>query len=60
MMSVHNPCFVELKEHFALQECGHHIFHYYLKDSVGESFLAVVGTVRGVLDTCGMLFPRNS
>lgn len=67
-MSIDDPCFVEWKEHFVSQERGHRIVHYYLKDSAGESFLAVVGTERSVrhmcyviaeefLEICGMEIP---
>ncbi|XP_010545273.1 PREDICTED: uncharacterized protein LOC104817702 [Tarenaya hassleriana] len=40
--------FVEWKEHFVSQERGNRIVHYFLKDSSGESILAVVGTERSV------------
>ncbi|KAM1145622.1 hypothetical protein PS2_037355 [Malus domestica] len=38
--------FVEWKEHFVSQERGNCVVHYFLKDSSGESILAVVGTER--------------
>ena len=40
--------FVEWKEHFVSQERGNRVVHYFLKDSSGESILAVVGTERSV------------
>ena len=40
--------FVEWKEQFVSQERGHRVVHYFLKDSAGESVLAVVGTERSV------------
>ncbi|KAJ4907676.1 agenet domain-containing protein / bromo-adjacent homology (BAH) domain-containing protein [Raphanus sativus] len=40
--------FVEWKEHFVSQERGNRVVHYFLKDSMGESILAVVGTERSV------------
>ncbi|CAG7910100.1 unnamed protein product [Brassica rapa] len=40
--------FVEWKEHFVSQERGNRVVHYFLKDSAGESILAVVGTERSV------------
>ncbi|KAJ7963650.1 putative Agenet domain-containing protein / bromo-adjacent domain-containing protein [Quillaja saponaria] len=41
-------CFVEWKEEFISQERGNRVVHYFLKDSAGESTLAVVGTERSV------------
>lgn len=41
-------CFVEWKEHFVSQERGNRVVHYFLKDSGGESILAVIGTERSV------------
>ncbi|KAF5479051.1 hypothetical protein F2P56_005556 [Juglans regia] len=41
-------CFVEWKEQFVSQERGNRVVHYFLKDSYGESILAVVGTERSV------------
>ncbi|KAL5548613.1 hypothetical protein UlMin_003844 [Ulmus minor] len=41
-------CFVEWKEEFVSQERGNRVVHYFLKDSAGESILAVVGTERSV------------
>ncbi|CAL5213197.1 unnamed protein product [Lathyrus oleraceus] len=51
-MTVDGSCFVEWKEQFVSQERGHRVVHYYLKDSAGESFLAVVGTERSVRHMC--------
>ncbi|XP_061364147.1 uncharacterized protein LOC133307622 [Gastrolobium bilobum] len=51
-MTVSNRCFVEWKEQFVSQERGNRVVHYYLKDSVGESILAVVGTERSVRHMC--------
>ncbi|KAJ9153914.1 hypothetical protein P3X46_027302 [Hevea brasiliensis] len=47
-MTVSSHCFVEWKEHFVSQERGNRVVHYFLKDSAGESILAVVGTERSV------------
>lgn len=47
-MSGNGHCFVEWKEQFVSQERGNRVVHYYLKDSSGESILAVVGTERSV------------
>ncbi|KAF3453327.1 hypothetical protein FNV43_RR03767 [Rhamnella rubrinervis] len=47
-MSGNGHCFVEWKEHFVSQERGNRVVHYFLKDSAGESVLAVVGTERSV------------
>ncbi|XP_062078813.1 uncharacterized protein LOC133783267 [Humulus lupulus] len=47
-MSGNGPCFVEWKEQFVSQERGNRVVHYFLKDSTGESTLAVVGTERSV------------
>ncbi|KAJ0102803.1 hypothetical protein Patl1_03970 [Pistacia atlantica] len=47
-MSVNGQCFVEWKEEFVSQERGNRVVHYFLKDSNGESVLAVVGTERSV------------
>ncbi|KAK4746345.1 hypothetical protein SAY87_012657 [Trapa incisa] len=41
-------CFVEWKEQYVTQERGNRVVHYILKDSAGESFLAIVGTERSV------------
>ncbi|CAH8323590.1 unnamed protein product [Eruca vesicaria subsp. sativa] len=38
--------FVEWKEHFVSKERGSRVVHYFLKDSAGESILAIVGTER--------------
>ena len=51
-MAVNNRCFVEWKEQFVSQERGNRVVHYYLKDSAGESVLAVVGTERSVRHMC--------
>lgn len=40
--------FLEWKEEFVSQERGNRVVHYFLKDSAGESVLAVVGTERSV------------
>ncbi|KAG2678221.1 hypothetical protein I3760_12G133400 [Carya illinoinensis] len=40
--------FVEWREEFVSQERGNRVVHYFLKDSSGESILAVVGTERSV------------
>ena len=48
MMALTDRCFVEWKEQFVSQERGNRVVHYYLKDSAGESVLAVVGTERSV------------
>lgn len=47
-MSGNEHCFVEWKEHFVSQERGNRVVHYFLKDSAGESILAVIGTERSV------------
>ncbi|PON43436.1 Agenet domain containing protein [Parasponia andersonii] len=47
-MSGNGHCFVEWKEQFVSQERGNRVVHYFLKDSAGESILAVVGTERSV------------
>uniref|UniRef100_A0A2P2JIY0 BAH domain-containing protein n=1 Tax=Rhizophora mucronata TaxID=61149 RepID=A0A2P2JIY0_RHIMU len=47
-MTGNGNCFVEWKEQFVSQERGHRVVHYFLKDSAGESVLAVVGTERSV------------
>lgn len=47
-MMGHGSCFVEWKEQFVSQERGNRVVHYFLKDSAGESILAVVGTERSV------------
>ncbi|KAF5728460.1 putative DNA binding protein [Tripterygium wilfordii] len=43
-----DPYFVEWNEQFVSQERGNRVVHYYLKDSNGESILAIVGTERSV------------
>lgn len=40
--------FVEWKEQFVSKEKGHRVVHYFLKDSLGEFILAVVGTERSL------------
>ncbi|KAK7276948.1 hypothetical protein RIF29_18097 [Crotalaria pallida] len=47
-MTVNGRCFVEWKEQFVSQERGNRVVHYYLKDSAGDSVLAVVGTERSL------------
>ncbi|KAI3873507.1 hypothetical protein MKW92_052303 [Papaver armeniacum] len=47
-MSVENQGFLEWKEVFVSQERGNRLVHYYLKDSAGDSILAVIGTERSV------------
>ncbi|KAL5737377.1 hypothetical protein ACOSP7_030138 [Xanthoceras sorbifolium] len=47
-MSADGHFFVEWKEEFVSQERGNRVVHYFLKDSAGESVLAVVGTERSV------------
>ncbi|KAJ7960915.1 putative Agenet domain-containing protein / bromo-adjacent domain-containing protein [Quillaja saponaria] len=47
-MTGKDHCFVEWKEEFISQERGNRVVHYFLKDSAGESTLAVVGTERSV------------
>jgi hypothetical protein len=47
-MTGNSRCFVEWKEEFVSQERGNRVVHYFLKDSCGESVLAVVGTERSV------------
>ncbi|CAK7324525.1 unnamed protein product [Dovyalis caffra] len=47
-MTASSHCFVEWKEQFISQERGNRVVHYFLKDSAGESILAVVGTERSV------------
>ncbi|KAI3969497.1 hypothetical protein MKX01_020058 [Papaver californicum] len=47
-MSVENQGFLEWKEVFVSQERGNRVVHYYLKDSAGDSVLAVIGRERSV------------
>ncbi|KAG7037335.1 DUF724 domain-containing protein 3 [Cucurbita argyrosperma subsp. argyrosperma] len=47
-MMGHGNYFVEWKEQFVSQERGNRVVHYFLKDSAGESVLAVVGSERSV------------
>lgn len=47
-MSGEGRCFVEWKEQFVSLERGNRVVHYFLKDSAGETILAVVGTERSV------------
>ncbi|XP_076897589.1 uncharacterized protein LOC143550928 [Bidens hawaiensis] len=47
-MAVNSQCFVEWKEQYVSKERGKRVVHYFLKDALGESVLAVVGTERSV------------
>ncbi|CAL1353941.1 unnamed protein product [Linum trigynum] len=47
-MNANGSYFVEWKEQFVSQERGNRVVHYFLKDSAGESILAIVGTERSV------------
>lgn len=47
-MSGEGCCFVEWKEQFVSSERGNRVVHYFLKDSAGQTILAVVGTERSV------------
>ncbi|XP_073298951.1 uncharacterized protein [Primulina huaijiensis] len=47
-MAAHENYFVEWKELFVSKERGNRVVHYFLKDNLGESILAVVGTERSV------------
>ncbi|MCL7034819.1 hypothetical protein MKW94_001056 [Papaver nudicaule] len=47
-MSLENQGFLEWKEVFVSQERGNRVVHYYLKNSAGDSVLAVIGTERSV------------
>lgn len=47
-MGENMPDFVEWKEKYINQERGSRLVHYYLEDSSGESYLAVVGTERSL------------
>ncbi|ONK60636.1 uncharacterized protein A4U43_C08F20820 [Asparagus officinalis] len=47
-MSENLPDFVEWREQYINQERGSRLVHYYLEDSSGESYLAVVGTERSL------------
>ncbi|KAI7734417.1 hypothetical protein M8C21_004066 [Ambrosia artemisiifolia] len=47
-MAANSQCFVEWKEQYVSKERGKRVVHYFLKDSCGESILAVVGTERSV------------
>ncbi|OVA20153.1 Bromo adjacent homology (BAH) domain [Macleaya cordata] len=47
-MSMEDHGFLEWKEEFVSQERGNRVVHYYLKDTAGESILAVVGTERSL------------
>ncbi|XP_077211212.1 agenet and bromo-adjacent homology (BAH) domain-containing protein [Tasmannia lanceolata] len=47
-MSANAHNFIEWKEHFVSQERGSRVVHYFLKDSLGDSYLAVVGTERSL------------
>ena len=48
VMAVDDRRFVEWKEQFISQERGNRLVHYYLKDSAGDSVLAVVGNERSL------------
>ncbi|KAM7492770.1 hypothetical protein LguiA_035691 [Lonicera macranthoides] len=47
-MAASGQCFVEWKEQYVSKEKGNRVVHYFLKDSSGESVVAVVGTERSV------------
>lgn len=47
-MSISSHGFVEWKEEFISQERGSRVVHYFLKNSDGDSVLAVVGTERSL------------
>ncbi|XP_058081109.1 uncharacterized protein LOC131229229 isoform X2 [Magnolia sinica] len=47
-MSANGGSFVEWEEQFVSQERGNRVVHYFLKNSTGDSFLAVVGTERSL------------
>ena len=47
-MSESLPDFVEWREQYINQERGSRLVHYYLEDSSGESYLAVVGAERSL------------
>ncbi|MFS7940822.1 putative BAH domain, Agenet-like domain, Agenet domain, plant type [Helianthus anomalus] len=47
-MAANSQCFVEWKEQYVSKERGKRVVHYFLKDTLGESILAVVGTERSV------------
>ncbi|KAI4366193.1 hypothetical protein MLD38_022102 [Melastoma candidum] len=47
-MSVEDCHFVEWKEQFVSLERGNRVVHYFLKDSTGETILAIIGTERSV------------
>ncbi|VFQ73431.1 unnamed protein product [Cuscuta campestris] len=47
-MAERDYCFVEWKEKFVSKERGNRVVHYFLKDSSGDSVLAIVGTERSV------------
>lgn len=47
-MAANSQCFVEWKEHYVSKEKGKRVVHYFLKDVLGESVLAVVGTERSI------------
>ena len=48
MAAAGGQCFVEWKEQYVSKEKGNRVVHYFLKDSSGESVVAVVGTERSV------------
>ncbi|CAI0440239.1 unnamed protein product [Linum tenue] len=43
-----NVSFVEWEEHIICHERGNRVVHYYLKNALGQSLLAVIGTERSV------------
>ncbi|XP_074572098.1 uncharacterized protein LOC141828549 isoform X2 [Curcuma longa] len=48
IMSESGRDFVKWSERFISQERGHRVVHYYLEDSSGDSYLAVIGTERSL------------
>ncbi|CAN1859858.1 Protein AGENET DOMAIN (AGD)-CONTAINING P1 [Linum perenne] len=47
-MDVDSVKFVEWEEHIICHEKGSRVVHYYLKNALGESVLAVIGTERSI------------
>lgn len=47
-MSTNNQGFVSWEEHIICHERGSRVVHFYLKDTLGDSVLAVVGTERSI------------
>lgn len=47
-MDAQEHYFVEWQEQYASKERGNRVVHYFLKDNLGESIRAVVGTERSV------------